>query len=189
MVRQSLQTSNWNALLDGQQNITFSCTWLSAGSLFNLAEFLFQMCLAFVWSLFMLFHSSLSKVQVDWLSEAIATTKPAPSPWDETTWQLQLFLLLLFLLLKSHTTNYSARSHFYNCVCFWITACRQLRHGISVSNLLQGAVWKPQVLVKGYTRQYHFGIKSTYLVTPSLLNFNVIFPASYRFPAVRSMLL
>lgn len=104
----------------------------------------------------MLFHSNLSKVQVDWLSEAIATTKPTPSLRDETTWQLQLFRLLLFLLLKTHTTNYSARSHFHNWVCFWITACMQLWHGISVSNLLQGAVGKPQVLGKSYTRQYHF---------------------------------
>lgn len=134
--------------------------------------------------LFVLFHSNLSKVQVDWLSEAMATTKPAPSLWDETTWQLQLFRLLLFLLLKTRTTNYSARSHFHNCVCFWITACMQLRHGISVSNLLQGAVGKPQVLVKGYTWQYHFGIKSKYLVTPPLLNFNIILPGGHRFPSV-----
>lgn len=92
----------------------------------------------------MLFHSDLSKVQVDWLSGAIATTKPAPSSWDETTWQLQLFRLLLFLLLKTHTTNYSAGCRIHNCVCFWITACMQLWHGISVANLLQGAVGKPQ---------------------------------------------
>lgn len=134
--------------------------------------------------LFVLFHSNLSRAQVDWLSESIATTTPAPSFWEEMTSKLQLICLLLFLLLKTHTTNYSARSHFHNCACFWITACMQLWHRISLSNVLQGAFGIPQVLVKGYAEEHHLFlgdhgiIWKMYLVTPSFLNFKVILPAN-----------